>query len=461
MPSATERTRLIEDFILDITVADIPSQVRERATDSLTDLVGVYLAGLAEPVSQHVFEYLKESGQIRSDRGCALIGLGQRASLSGAALFHGTTAHALDYDDTAHPAYTHPSSHIFPTLFSLATLTEASGEDLLTAYIVGMEVEGKLGACIRPGDRNLAMHPTAIMGPIGATAAGARLLGLSRHQLSMALGIAGSSAGGLRANFGTMTKPLHSGRAAEGAVAAVLLARDGLTAAENILETRFGYFDAFRRTSQNDLERDLEQIGQLGVTWELLLDYGIALKPFPSCGASHPAITAALRVRERAAGGTIASMHVGTNELASTALIHSNPTTPLQAKFSMQYCVASAMVDGQVRLGTFDEGMISRPEVRDLMSRMVVEIAPDLADDAEHAARVTATMSDGSVIEEFVPFAEGKPVSWFSKQTLESKFDDCASRVLAPEQASTLFSWLQDVSHRADLGELASLANLG
>jgi 2-methylcitrate dehydratase PrpD len=454
--SQHQATDAVVDFAAGLALDDIPAAVLSRAVDDLTDTVGVLLGGSTEPAARRVRGYLREAGQ--SPGPVQLLGEAGTATRSGAALWHGVAIHALDYDDTGHPGNVHPSSHVLPALWSLAAGHPVDGASFLLAYLIGLEVENKIGACLPARRRNLRLHPTGVIGPVAAAAAGARLLGLSADQLRMALGAAGSMGAGLRANVGSDVKPLHAGRAAASAVEAVLLASNGLLACPAILDVPYGFFDAFRGGDGDFAGFDTSPLGALGHVWDLDTEFGIALKPFPCCACTHPAIEAALELGAKVDTADIAAVDIGTSAYAMSIVGDPAPDTATQARFSVQYCVAAALARHHVGLSSFTGAAVADPDVRRLMALVSVHVDETLRDDPEHPAVVTVTRRDGERISEAVPFASGKPARWFTPDQLFAKFSDCAGGVLEPDGIAALFAWTQALRAQADVGEIAALA---
>lgn len=418
-PAAPPYTASLARFAAGAAVRDFPARAREMAVDAITDCIGCIIAGTAEPLIAPLLEVVTTS----TDAPAALIGLGRRATPADAALVNGTLAHALDYDDTNHPGYAHPTAAILPALLAAASLRpEATGRDIVTAYIVGIEVVGKLGAALNTAHYKRGWHATSTFGTIAAAAAAASLLGLDEERAATAIAIASSSASGLRANFGTMTKPLHAGFAARNGVLAVLLSRAGWTANPAALEHVAGYVAAFN----GDTEVRAASLTRWGEDLEILSEFGLALKPFPSCGATHTGIEAALLLREQISDPSrIRRVRCGVSEMAFRPLIYVDVATGLQGKFSLHYCVAAALVHGEVNLATFRDENITEPRVKALMANTVMEADDRVRDDPEFATVIEVELDDGHRLEKLVPLAMGKPSRWFAKPRLRAKLADC------------------------------------
>jgi 2-methylcitrate dehydratase PrpD len=341
-----------------------------------------------------------------------LIGTGRYGSPADAALFNGTVAHALDYDDTNHPAYAHPSAVLVPALLAAARISGASGSDLIDGYIAGFEIFGKLGRAMNTQHYKRGWHATSSFGTLAAVVAVARILGLDRQKTVMALGIAASSASGLRANFGSMVKPLHAGYAARNGVLAGQLAREGFDASEVVLEHAYGYLSVFNA----GIGFDVDPLLSLGESLEIQTEHGLALKPYPSCGATHPGIEAALALHAELNGEEIAGIEASVCEMAKT---------PLEGKFSLHFCVAAALVFGEVKLSTFTDAKVMDPRVRALIAKMSMKTDERWKDDSEFSTEITVVTQSGRRLSRHIPLAAGKPERWFSPQQLRAKFDDC------------------------------------
>lgn len=424
-------TRLMARFA--IAPHDFPALARTRARDAIADCVGCMLAGSREDLAPPLRATLPSFSEPQADFASLMLGVasgGKRfASAADAALYNGTIAHALDFDDTNHPAYAHPSAVIAAAMLAIAprVATTPSGTALVDAYIVGFEFFGALGRALNKQHYKRGWHTTGTFGALAAAASAGRLLGLNEDQMTMALGIAASSASGLRASFGSMTKPLHAGQAARNGVLAALLAREGFTASEEAIEHSAGYISVFN----DKIGFDVTPLTRMGVELEILTEHGLALKPYAACGATHPGIEAAELLYDAIEGRPIRSVRAGVCEMAFSPLIHVMPESPLEGKFSLHFCLAAALLYGPVTLATFSDEKVADPRIRSLIPRIAMELEPRLKDDSEFATEVSVELEDGTRLVRFVPLAQGKPDRWFTADRLHAKFTDCASVALA------------------------------
>jgi 2-methylcitrate dehydratase PrpD len=421
-------------FAVGLAAGDLSPAAAGRVRDAIRDCVAVAVAGSAEPVARAVRETIEDGGGAGGT--AYLFGTDRRAGVTDAALHNGVAAHALDYDDTARPAFGHLSAALVPTLLALEERSRSGGAELLASYAAGFEVAARLADRLNLGHYQRGWHATATLGTVAAAAAGARLLRLPVATATHALGIAASAAGGLRVNFGTMTKPLHAGFAARNGVLACLLAARGVTASDSSLDGEHGFLDLFGGAP------DAPGSGYPSVARFLDQEWSISLKPYPSCGATHAAIEAALAVRERCAGQEVTEVTVGGNALSRQVLRYDRPATPLEARFSMPYCVATALVHGRVGLASFAPAALDDPRVTALVGRVRFVVADDLRSDPDHPGRVTVRTAGGELVEELVPRAKGRRGRPLSEPELAAKFSDCATGGWGAARAARAFAAL-------------------
>ena len=387
----------------------------------------------------------------------SIIGSSLKTSPYFAALVNGTTGHSLDYDDIAVSLNGHPSVFLAPAVFAVGETLHSTGEDVLTAYVIGYETACHVARPVLQSHYTRGWHSTATFGSLGAVAAVSRLLKLSTAQVKHAIGIAASLAGGLRQNFGTMTKPLHAGKAAANGVQAALLAQAGFTATENIIEAPLG----FARVFGHDGDVDWAKVGaKLGKTFLITGSGGLNIKPYPSCGFTHCAIDAALQI-----GGEhgfnpdeIATVELGVSPFDKQILIYHQPRTSLEAKFSLEYCVARALVSGGVRMGHFDDAAVSEPAVTRLFPRMkwVEKFPLPVMGTAEGFGikSVTLKLTNGCEYCTEVTVARGMPGNPLSTAELDAKYRDCASITLDGNGLRKSLAVLKDLNDVEDIGLL-------
>jgi 2-methylcitrate dehydratase PrpD len=429
--------------------ASPPPAARGRAAAAILDTVGVTLAGAPEPASRAVQHVVAAEG---GDR-CAVLGTAMRASATGAALANGTAAHALDFDDMCFVSLAHPSAPLVAAILAAGELTGASGSALADAYVVGFEIEARLGRVMNPRHYQRGWHCTSTLGAIGAAAAVSRLMALDPRATGHAIAIAASEASGLKENFGTMVKPLHAGLAARDGVLAARLAGRGLIASERALDGPQGFLRAMD-SERDDLGREASD---LGVRWEIL-DTGITVKLYPSCAATHPALDAilSLRAREGLTADAVDRVEVEVDAVTPTVLIHDRPSSGLEAKFSMPFCAAAAIVFGRVDVETFDADRLADPRLAAFLPRVTMNVDAALGADAPPLtqARVHVHLRDGRTLTAAADGARGYPDKPAADAELDAKFLSCATRTIPEASARQALDLLRRLERVGDVREL-------
>jgi 2-methylcitrate dehydratase PrpD len=426
-----------------VTWDDLPDDAVHWAKVGILDTLGVTLAGASEDCVRIA---LTTPGVAEAPGPALIYGHGQRTSVLDAALINGVASHALDFDDVNNHIGGHPSVPLVPAIFALGDMLEVSGREALLAYVIGFEVETRIGRGVNQHHYEKGWHPTATLGIFGTTAATCRLLGLDIEQTATALGLAVSLASGVKANFGTMTKPLHIGHSVRNGIYAALLVQGGFTANAGSFEHHQGFLAVFNGEGTHDMERGLVEWGQ---PWNVL-EPGPNLKQFPCCGSTHGAINAMLKLR---AAHDLQPEDVAGIEILATPrrLPHTDnpdPKTGLQAKFSAQYIAARALTDGAVKLDHFDGNAFDDPAPRALMPKVSLGAHPDMADPDHdgYGAEVIVTTTDGRTlshrVDDEVLRGPGYPMT---ETELFDKFSDCAARAMPKTQVSTLFEMLQSL----------------
>jgi 2-methylcitrate dehydratase PrpD len=437
------------EFVLGVTP---PSKARATAARAFLDTIGVTLAGASEPAARIVQRTIAADGTGR----CRVIGAPLLASGANASLANGTAAHAHDFDDMCFVSLAHPSAPLVAAALAAGEVAEAPGRALLDAYIVGFEIEGRLGRAMNPRHYQRGWHCTSTIGTIGATAAACRLRGLTPLATNHALAIAASEASGLKENFGSMVKPLHAGLAARNAMLATDLARAGLTASLSAIDGAQGFLAAFDSSTLTLAET----LADLGSRWEIL-DTGITVKLYPSCAATHPSLDAVLDLRRPNpfTADDVADVSVGVDGITPTVLLYDTPATALEAKFSMPFCVAAAILYGRVDVDTFDDGAVADPALSAVRSRVTMTVDPTLDANAPPLtqARVTIRLRDSRVLTALANGARGYHDRPATDQELGDKFMACARRVLDEASANAALRAIRDIERLGDTRQLTAL----
>jgi len=451
-------TEKIARFIVDTGYEDIPRDAVEKAKRTALDCLGAALAGVAEPVSQTITGYVTKLG---GPPQASVFGAGGlKVSVADAALANGCIAHALDYDDCG-VKIGHPSVLVLPAVLSLGEHLGASGEDILTAYILGLEVEGKMALHADFKLMQSRLNHQSWYGSVGATAACTKLLRLDVAKTRMALGIAANFACGLSANHGSMAGAMAAGNACRNGVIAALMAQEGVTANANIIEAKNGFYDTLVGAGHYDAERMAEGLGNPFY----IESPGIGLKKYPSCYHTHRALDGVFQLlgEHRLSHKDIAEVDVGTSERALRVLSFSEPETPYQAKYSMPHCIAAAVVDHQVTLDTFTSDKMKDPNIVEAKKKVHlsfpdIPIWPGLADvgpDTEFVGNpVTIRTTDGRSYNARVDIPRGDPALPLTDDELLAKYRDCGRRRLRPDDIERSVGLVMGLETVADVGTL-------
>jgi 2-methylcitrate dehydratase PrpD len=455
-------TEALAAFIQAKTLQDVPVDALDRAKKAIADTFAVMLAGAGSEVAPPLLRYAEQTGECGTS---PILGTGKTASPEMAALVNGTFGHALDFDDVLSMMPAHPSAVILPALCADAQLGKLPGKALIEAYVIGIEVGGKIGQAITVGHYHRGFHGTgtlAIFSALGALA--------KRHRLDVAttrtaFGIAASMASGLLRNFGTMTKPLHTGWASRNALAAVNLARSGFTAAPDVLEAPSGFFAAY------GVEASMPEtaIHGLGKPW-VIVNPGLALKRFPCCYASHRGMDGVLQLRHRLNlnAGNLRRLDCRMPPGGMRVLIYPHPKTGLEGKFSLQYALAAGILDGEYTLWSFTDEAVNRPQIRDLLARICVSEDPRCAgNDPQLETRssgsrgyveVEAVRSDGRRETVRVDHAPGHPSRELAWEDISAKFMDCAAQAsIHTSKAMQALGMLKRLETCEDVGKIVAL----
>ena len=445
-------TQALGHFVAGLKFEEVPEPALRIARTGFIDCVGTMIAGSQEPSVQ----ILKKT--LGNGRGgeATLYFSSERCPAPEAAWINGTAAHALDYDDVALRG--HPSTVLVPAILAEAEALAASGRAMLAAYAAGYEVWAEI--CDRDPDHHhlKGWHPTGIFGAIGAAAACAALRRLDAERATLAIALAASQSSGVMANFGTMTKPFHAGRAAHAGIVSTRLAEAGFTASPDALEHPQGFLSAVSPRGNVDREGAPRA---LGTEWRLA-SVGLSIKKFPACYCTHRTIDAMLDLtaQRQIDPATIERITVSLSDTFATILRNHAPRTGLAAKFSIEFAVVAALIARRVGLGELTDAFVQRPDVQALMRRVVVETNQDYDASADVPGAavhdfVRVQLVDGSVLEsERVKTARGHATRPLSETELFEKFRGCLDAGASRQDATQLFgrlSGLEELRSARDL----------
>ncbi|GAC1691072.1 MAG: MmgE/PrpD family protein [Terriglobales bacterium] len=461
-PHSPGLTNYVAEFVTAAKYEDIPGDVIELGKKSILDGLGLALAGSKAQTGAICRQYAENAG-IWGGK-ATIIGSARKTSPRFAAFVNGVSIHADDFDDTqlatakdrVYGLLVHPTVPVLPAALALAERVGVSGKELMLAYHLGVEVECKIAEAISPRHYQDGFHSTGTCGPFGSATACAKVQNFNLSKTLNAFGLAASLSGGLRENFGTMTKPFQAGHAAESGLQATELAELGWTAAEQILEADRGFFHAFGGSYDPSAI-----VGRLGKPWTFASP-GISLKPYPSGSLTHPAMTEMMRLIEanNIKPAQVEKVDVGANHNMTTTLLHHNPKTGLECKFSMEFCIAILLLERKAVLGAFSEKVIQRADVQDMMRRVNFYIDPE----AESAGfdKMTSLLKihlkDGKVIAGRADFAKGSPSNPMTFEEAAAKFKGCAEYAEWPNvKIEKIIAFVRNMDSVADVSALSPL----
>ena len=452
-------TAEVADFVISIADGDIPEDVLDLGKKSILDGLGLALAGSVAASGGIVGAHLASLGLTGGP--ATVIGSGLKVPARFAAFANGIAIHADDYDDTQLAAskdrvyglLTHPTAPALPAALAMAEREGASGAAFMAAYHVGVEVECKISEAMNPRHYQEGFHSTATCGPFAAASAVANLLGYGHDMTAVALAIASSQSAGLRENFGTMTKPFHAGRASESGLLAAEMAGLGFTATDNILEAPRGFF----RAAGGGYDHGAIS-GKLGNPWTFASP-GISIKPHPCGSLTHPGMT---KMRELIAEHDIkpedvAEVKIGTNSHMPDALIHHRPENELQAKFSMEFCIAILLLERRAGLNEFNDETVNRADVKAMIEKVDfgVHAEAEAAGYDKMTTIIEITLADGREITGRADFGKGSPADPMSFDEVAGKFRQCAEYAgFGADAAETVVATVGALETLGDVREL-------
>lgn len=442
---------------LSVTYDDLPSDAVHWAKVSIIDTLGVALAGASEPAVRIVRSLVqKEAGSGQ----CTDLGSVRRLPPIAAAQVNGTAAHALDFDQSGDIFYGHPTVHLLPSVLAATELEGADGRAFIAAYVAGFEVQGRIARAVHPRHFQLGWFPTGTLGVFGAAAATAKLLGLSTSQIADALSLAAMFSAGVMAHAGGMGKPLGAGNSARNGLMAALLVREGFEPSPGALADRRGFMPLFNGRGEYDVDQVLESWGD---PYDVV-ETALVLKQYPCCGRFHAAIDALSGiVREHAP--KVEDVERIEADLTTTRLAHidrPDPRTEVDARFSVQYCLARTLLHGRPSFEHFEGEAFLDPQVRTLMSRVDAHVdpamKPDLARDEEGPATVRVVLADGRVLSASLPKPHGRvPGAPLGDAEVDAKFLICAKRTLTDVAAAELLHRLRALEAAQDMRDITAI----
>jgi 2-methylcitrate dehydratase PrpD len=459
-----ELTRYVAEFAVGLKEADIPEEVQGLGKKAILDALGVALPGSISEPGRILNGYLQD---LNCGGTATVLGTSLKLSPRFAALANGTAMHADDYDDTLQAETgrfqgVHPTAPVLSAVLAVGEARGMSGRQLLAAYQAGVEIACRLFDSTHVNHILNGFHATATCGMLGAAAAVARLYGADAAGVATTLGIAASQAGGLQENFGTSVKPFHAGRSAEVGIFAADLQRRGFSASPIILEAKRGFFQALGGGYEAP-----RLVGKLGQPWSFV-DRGIWLKPFPTGSLGHPAMSKMLELvlKHDVRPQDVRKVRVTTSQNIHHTLLHHQPKTELQAKFSLEFCLAALLLERRCGLNQFHDEYVNRPEVQAAIAKVeYTTFDPEAAKREGHTivtSFVEIVMNDGRSFGERADFGKGNKANPMSEDEVADKFRECAQYSEWPAaKTEKAIALIRQLERLEDVRELTSLLSAG
>ena len=432
--------------------SSLPDDVVAIAKTVFLDCLGAAIGGSGTGAARNIRKYIAETG---ASGPCTVIGSASGAIPEHAALANGASAHALDIDDTNKTMSGHPSVAILPVCLALGEMMKSSGEDILKAYVLGFEVEAKAGKLVNPEHCDLGWHTASTLGTLGAAAAASYMLGLSSEQASRAVSIAASMASGISSNFGTMVKPLHAGLGARNGIMAASLARAGLTSQATAFEGPMGFFRAY---AGKDAPADLEEFGETFGNPYDILQPGTDIKLYSSCNLTHCAIDAVLDLigpRPEVTAESVRRIVCIIGREIPYRILYL-PRTGDEGRFSLEFCLATALDKRQVLLSHFTDTAVTDQRTVSLMKRCEIVVDPRLAREGRFnfATSVILELHDGTHLSTVVERPKGSPERPLTIEELHNKYASLASMVLDHDSIKHSREAVENLERLSDIRDL-------
>ncbi len=464
MSDQTSITAAVVDFIGSAGFEEFPGEAVAIGKRCVVDGLGVMLAGSTQDAGRILRTYVQETGA--SAEATAFGPTPFRTDVGSAALLNGTSGHALDWDDTqlAESAdrifglLTHPTVPPLAAVLAIGERQHASGRELLEAFLTGFEVECKIAEAIHPSHYKKGFHSSGTIGTFGAAAAAAKLMRLDPDKTAHVLAIAASMASGIRVNFGTMTKPLHVGRAAQNGVVAAELAGRGFTGGKNGLDPQWGFLQVFGHGDQFDADRIVGKLGNPHtIVWP-----GVSIKPYPCGVLGHPTMDAMRRlvIGHDVRPEQIAAIRVRAGSNILNPLRYAIAANELEAKFCPAFMVSAIALRRKAGVQEFNDAFVQSAPVQEMMRKVERVLDPEI--EAKGWAKIRSTvevdLTDGrTLVEHADERYRGGPDLPFSRDELYEKFADCASLVLPESLVPAVFDTVESLDELTDICELVQM----
>ena len=435
-------TRPLAEYLVKARFDDLPAAVRREGARTLLNWVGTALGGAHHTATDRALAAtLPFAGKSQA----GLIARRDRLDVMNAALLNGIAGHVLDFDDTHLPTVIHPSTAVLPVLLALAEYKPVSGADFLNALVLGIETSCRIGNAVSPEHYDVGWHITGTAGVFGAAAAAGKLLGLDARQMGWALGLAASQPVGLQESLGFMNKSLNPGRAASNGLLSAFLAAQDFESSDRMIEAPHGWAPVVSP------KQDYTQItAGLGARYEIMRN---SYKPFPCGVVMHPALDAALKLRQAGAkADDVARIDLKVHPRVMILTGRPAPADGMESKFSVHHGVAVALIEGAAGQKEFNSAAVNDPRVLALRTKVYPVVDSAIAADQ---VDMTITLKDGRKLHQFIAHAIGSADAPMTDSELEKKFLGLADGVVPAAQAQRILASCRGAENLKDAGEIA------
>jgi len=441
-------TKILAEFIANTGFNKFSKNVIEHAKICFLDWLGAALVGIKEKPAKIALSFIRD---VNGRKESSIVGLNVKTSCINAALVNGVAGHCVELDDIHEEAIIHPAAPVIPAALAVGEKENIDGKTLLTSIILGYEVEIRVSKAINPSHYNF-WHPTGTCGCFGSAAAVGKILGLNLKKMVYTFGIAGTQASGLIEVFGSMSKPFNAGKAAVNGIIAAMLAKRGFDSSQAIFEAEKGFC---RATAEKvNLNRVIKNLGE---NFEILNNI---FKRYASCGHTHAAIDAILKISEEhnIKPSDVDKIVVKTYPIAVKVVGKNfNPKTPLEAKFSLPYCIAAALVYGKVGLDEFSRRKLKNLRIRKIMEKISIKTAPKYAEVKLGSAEVIVCTKKGKKYSCQVDKPKGYPENPLTIKELEEKFTMLAGKTFSEEKIREIIRMVRRLDKLRNIKDLTSL----
>lgn len=440
----------IAKFVCSTEFKDIPSSAVANAKNYFLDCIGVTLAGSIDRNARIITEFVSETGGKPES---SVLGTRVKVPAVSAALANGVASHTLDYDDTSDILIGHPSVISCPPSLAVGEATGGAGKDVLAAYILGGEVASRLGEALTDKPYSIGWHNTGTMGVFGAAVAAGKLLDLDEDQMAFAIGIAASSAAGIKINFGTSCKSYHVGQACSSGVRAAILAKKGFTSSLNAIEGNKGLAQLLSGVFLQD------KIASIGKPFAIS-NPGYNTKVYPSCAYTHSSIDAVLEIRHNSNFNVedIVSVDCGCSQVAVDTVVYKIAQNSLQGKFSMPFCVSLCLLEGRATPAEFTNEKTLDPKVIALEKKVFFHMDEEINARGylDRGAKVKITLKNGKQFVQEIIHPKGDPENPLDRKGYVEKYEACAKMVLSDEMSNESALSLLDLENCKDIRSVVS-----